>query len=269
MAKSYQDHFEQRGSAYDRAMLRFPDARRQEFEQVIAAARLSPGMTVADVPAGGAYLCAFLPQDCEYQAHEPCATFTNHGHHQRGQPLQCKEARGAAPSKKGAAAQGGLPLLPLPWADDEIDVAISLAGLHHLADKRPLFKELKRVLKPGGRLALSDVAKGSKVAHFLDGYVGDHNSTGHDGIFLDGSILSDLEYAGFVIEQRHLNDFHWTFPNRADMAAFCHELFDLQKSNLADTQRAIEQQLGVTDYPDGTVGMAWQLMTIAAVVSHD
>ncbi|CAB0151195.1 hypothetical protein PSI9734_01608 [Pseudidiomarina piscicola] len=269
MAKSYQEHFEQRGSAYDRAMLRFPEARRQEFEQVIAAGRLAPGMKIADVPAGGAYLCAFLPPGCEYQAHEPCASFTNHG--QGGQPLQCKDdfSRGAAPSEKGDGAQGGLPLLPLPWADDEIDVAISLAGVHHLADKRPLFRELKRVIKPGGRLALSDVAKGSKVATFLDGYVGDFNSTGHDGIFLDRSTLQDLESAGFVIEQRHLNDFHWTFANRDDMATFCHELFDLQKSNVADTQRAIEQQLGVTDYPDGTVGMAWQLMTISAVVTDE
>ena len=34
-------------------MRRYPYARQQEFAQAIAAARLSPGLVVADVPAGG------------------------------------------------------------------------------------------------------------------------------------------------------------------------------------------------------------------------
>ncbi|MDN7126956.1 class I SAM-dependent methyltransferase [Pseudidiomarina sp. 1APR75-33.1] len=274
MGKSYQEHFEQRGSAYDKAMLRFPKARQQEFEQVIAAAQITAGMTVIDVPAGGAYLREFLPADVNYQAHEPCASFTNHG--------IAPPPTGAAPTGSGtpkqeraalaendALPQGGLPLLPLPWRDGEVDAAVSLAGVHHLDDKVPLFKELKRVLKPGGRLALSDVAKNSKVAKFLDGYVGDNNSTGHEGLFLDRDTLTELEQAGFAIEQRHQNDFHWIFPDRYSMAAFCHELFDLQKSTIADTQRAIENELGVTEYPDGRVGMHWSLMTIAAVAHHD
>lgn len=276
MGKSYQEHFEQRGSAYDRAMLQFPAARQQEFEQVIAAAQISPNMTVADVPAGGGYLRPFLPASVVYLAHEPCASFTNHGAvpgtvaREGAAPAGSGAAQqgGAAPAEKAEALQEGLPLLPLPWPDGEIDAAISLAGVHHLDDKRPLFAELKRVLKPGGRLALSDVAANSTTARFLDGYVGDNNSTGHEGLFLDQGTLNELEHAGFIIEQCHRNDFHWVFPDRQSMAAFCHQLFDLQKSTPADTQRAIETQLGVTENADGSVGMHWSLMTIAAVTPH-
>ncbi|MFC0444213.1 hypothetical protein ACFOD1_02755 [Pseudidiomarina halophila] len=173
MGKSYQQHFGQRGSAYDRAMLQFPAARQQEFEQVIAAAQLSPNMTVAYVPAGGGYLRPYLPAGVVYLAHEPCASFTNHG-----------------------AVPGTIT---------------------------------------------------------------------RERFFLDQGTLNELEHAGFIIEQCHRNDFHWSFPDRQSMAAFCHQLFDIQKSTPADTLRSIETQLGVTENTDGSVGMHWSLMTIAAV----
>ena len=147
MTKSYQEHFNLRGSAYDRAMQRCPDARAEEFTQALKAVNPSPPMVVADVPSGGGYLRRYLPKGCTWTGHEPCASFTRHG----------------------ALADPGVPLLPLPWADHSIDTAFTLAGVHHIDDKRPLFAELFRVVKPGGKLVVSDVAEGSIVAKFLDG----------------------------------------------------------------------------------------------------
>jgi len=242
LSKTYQELFDQRGSAYDRAMRRYPEARRQEFEQAIEAAAPAPGMVVADVPAGGGYLQAYLPSGCTCLGHEPCASFTNHGA-VAGQPTQ---------------------LLPLPWARATVDGAISLAGVHHLDDKRPLFSELHRVVRPGGRLVVSDVAAASAVARFLDGYVGGHNSTGHEGVFLDERTLRELAEAGWTVENAAIRDFHWLFPDRAAMAMFCHELFDLRSSTPADTQAAIEDQLGVSTLANGGAAMHWSLMTISA-----
>lgn len=243
MTKTYQEHFDQRGLAYDRAMQRHPEARRQEFLQAIEAANLTPGMVVADVPAGGGYLQRYLLKGCAWHGHEPCASFA---HHAQG-------------------VQDSVSLLPLPWAEASVDVAISLAGIHHVDDKRPLFVELHRVLKPGGRLVVSDVATGSSVAEFLDGYVGTFNSTGHEGVFLDEHTLEDLRDTGWVVEKSELCEFHWVFVDRNAMAAFCHELFDLRKASVADTQTAIETQLGVANLPDGQVGMNWALQTIVAM----
>jgi SAM-dependent methyltransferase len=223
-------------------MRRYPDARQHEFAQAIEAALIQPGMTVADVPAGGGYLQRYFPADCTWLGHEPCASFANHG----------------------AVATDGLPLLPLPWRDASVNTAISLAGVHHIDDKRPLFAELLRVVKPNGRLVVSDVATGSSVARFLDGYVGAHNSTGHEGVFLDEHSLFELRAAGWCVQNHGTIDFHWVFPDRSAMAAFCHELFDLRTSSVNDTQTAFEAQLGVTDLPNGAVGMAWSLMTIVA-----
>ena len=92
-----------------------PDARQQEFAQAVDAARLTSGMVVADVPAGGGYLQRYLPSGCHWLGHEPCASFTNHG-------TLTGDAR---------------PLLPLPWSDasavdpEEAFVA-ALASCHML-----------------------------------------------------------------------------------------------------------------------------------------
>lgn len=244
--KDYMDLFNARGSVYDRAMQHYPHAREQEFMQVIERARLMPGMVVGDVPAGGGYLQRYLPAGCTWQGHEPCASFIS---------------QGGAHSAKTT----GTPLLPLPWRDASIDVAVSIAGVHHIEDKRPLFADLRRAVKPGGRLVLSDVAAGSAVAHFLDGYVGDNNSTGHEGVFLSQYTLQELAEAGWSVESCEQVDYHWLFDDRDAMSAFCHGLFDIRHSNLEATLAVIEAGLGTDQLDDGRIGMRWSLMTIVAL----
>lgn len=241
--KTYHDHFDLRGSAYDQAMRRYPHARDQEFGQVISRAAIAPGMRLADVPAGGGYLAAYLPEGCEWLPHEPSAAFLNH--------------HGGAPAQS-------CPLLPLPWNDASIDVAVSLAGVHHIDDKRPLYADLYRVARPGGRLVLSDASDGSKVARFLDGFVGDFNSTGHEGVFLHPGTAGELEASGWSVRSTEQVDYHWVFGSRAAMADFCRILFDIAKASPDQVRHAIESELGVDDLPNGGVGMRWSLMTFVA-----
>lgn len=242
--KTYDELFEVRGSAYDRAMWRYPRARDEEFRQAIDQAQLSPGMVVADVPAGGGYLQAYLPPDCHWRGHEPCASFTHHG-----------DASSPAAHR---------PLLPLPWSDHSIDVAISLAGVHHLEDKRPLFADLHRVVKSGGRLVLSDVAAASAVAHFLDGFVGAHNSTGHEGVFLDDRTDDELRETGWRILSSAIVPMHWLFADRPAMVDFCQNLFDLCRATPQSIEKAIVADLGIAIVESGQTAMNWSLRTIVA-----
>lgn len=240
--KNYEEIFELRGSRYDKAMREHPNARDQEFEQIISRASLKGKETVADVPAGGGYLKDYLSDDYFWLGHEPCSSFSSH----------------SSPSDKNNA------LIPLPWENNTVDVVFSLAGVHHLDNKRPLFSEIFRVLKHKGRFLLSDVGEHSTVARFLDDYVGKYNSTGHSGIFLNDSTLTELSDTGWKISSIEYVDFYWKFVDLVEMEVFCNNLFDIKTTEAGQTVKAIKQYLGVKELPDGYAGMNWSLKTIVA-----
>jgi SAM-dependent methyltransferase len=239
--KNYEDIFAVRGSRYDVAMQNYPNARNEEFAQVIDSLKITSGMVIADIPAGGGYLKAYLPKTIKYLPYDPCKSFNNH--HQVTHKTS---------------------LLPLPWPNESVDIAISLAGIHHLNEKKSFFSELYRITKPTGRIILSDVAHGSKPAKFLDGFVDLHNGTGHQGTYFDESSIKELAGIGWIINSNQINEFHWKFANRKDMVNFCHDLFDIHKSSSENTLISIESELGTTDFSDGSVGMKWSLLTIEA-----
>jgi SAM-dependent methyltransferase len=231
---NYEDIFRERGGAYDRAMRHWPDARRDEFLLPLQRAGVVGGETVIDVPAGGGYLQRYLPSNCAWHGHEPSASFLD-------------------------VAGGDANLLPLPWPDCFADVAVSIAGLHHIADKRPLFNELYRVLSPRGRFVLADAHRSSAVARFLDEFVGQYNSTGHEGDYLDDTIVDDLRSAGFDVSDARRTAYCWWFADRRQMAEFCHLLFDIRGVDHGTVVDAIEHYLGVTQR-NGAVGMNWELL---------
>lgn len=64
----------------------------------------------------------------------------------------------------------------LPVADNSVDAVISNCVINLSPDKQKVFQEIYRVLKPGGRIAISDIALNKKlpekVQKSLDAYVG-------------------------------------------------------------------------------------------------
>jgi SAM-dependent methyltransferase len=60
--------------------------------------------------------------------------------------------------KAGATSEGGMRLsllqadaTRLPLADASLDSVVMLGGIHHVSDRRGLFREVARILRPGGR----------------------------------------------------------------------------------------------------------------------
>ncbi len=48
----------------------------------------------------------------------------------------------------------------MPFADDEFDVVVSRFAFHHLPDQRAVLHEMARVARPGGLVAMIDMANG-------------------------------------------------------------------------------------------------------------
>lgn len=95
---------------------------------------------------------------------------------------------------------------PLPFADASFDVVFSKDAIIHVADKRALFAEALRVLRPGGRLLVGDWLRGDgegytpRVTEFID-------ASGHDFTLVSlrevGEIVAGVGFADIELQDRH------------------------------------------------------------------
>jgi len=247
MFQSYEQIFRQRADAYQKAMELYPAARAREFQLAVEAAGIRAGDVVCDAPSGGGYLRAYLPEGVQcYLAVETAPDFT--GHFELGENDRIVSS----------------PLTRLDIDDNSVDVCINLAGSHHLEDKTAFFREAARVLKTGGRLVLADVQAGSVTDTFLNQFVHQNNSMGHEGVFLDARTSNDIMSCGFDIESDRLVTLPWSFESREDMGVFCKLLFGMDLASAESVVRGVEDILGCIPGP-GKVNLAWALRYVAAV----
>lgn len=240
----YQQVFDARGHLYNDAMSESPGARDRERESLLALVSIKPGQRIMDAPAGGGFVADGVHALSDGQA-----------------ALVCVE-----PSHRFSAPIGerypvlNCPLQAVPLADDSIDIILSLAGLHHIGDRAPVYREWARLLRPGGQLAVADVAAGTGTARFLNGFVDRHAPGGHEGIFISENEFSEgLAAAGLHIAEDRLETVPWTFADRAALGRFCRTLFGTTHASVDDVAAALERDVGVEPRPGGGVLLRWQL----------
>jgi SAM-dependent methyltransferase len=243
MFETYRDIFDLRGMLYNRATRACPEARSEERRLMLERLRLDGARRLCDLPAGGGYLADGIDRgrfaDLEVVCVEPSSVF----------------ARDVAPGNAVLiAAMGDLPL-----SAGACDRVGSLAGIHHLTDKRPFFSEVSRILAPGGVACVADVAVGTPVAAFLNDAVDRHTQTGHQGLFLHPGELSErMAEAGLSpLAEEHLAC-PWTFASRQEMAEFCRDLFGMVRADSPRVREELEAALPVHETPAG-VTLGWSL----------
>ena len=154
-----------------------------------AIAALRAGETVVDLGSGGGFDCFLSAQEVGETGYVIGVDMT---------PDMVTKARSNAEKGKYANVEFRLGEIEyLPIADSEADVIISNCVINLSPDKPQVFREAFRVLKPGGRLAISDIVATATLPEAMRKDVGLIS-----GCMGNASLIKDLatmiEEAGFI-----------------------------------------------------------------------
>jgi arsenite methyltransferase len=144
---------------YDQATVdAMPDAAVESFAGVanpFALRRLEPGEKVVDAGSGAGF-------DCFVAAAQVGPTGQVVGIDMLDDMLRKSRATAGRMGLHNVEFRDGL-LEDMPVADEWADVVISNGVINLCADKQRVFREIRRVLRPGGWLQFSDIANGKPV----------------------------------------------------------------------------------------------------------
>jgi SAM-dependent methyltransferase len=225
MYDSYAEIFAERGLSYHQAMAASPRARDAEFHAVLEPLDMQPSALLCDLPSGGGYLAEFLPSGVGYVGVDPSHDFID----------------ACPPGLKRVQAD----VTNVPLDNGSVDAIVSLAALHHEPDLAAVFREMRRLLKTGGRAVIADVAANTTPAVFLNGFVDRNNPMGHEGHFLDERLPGLLEGARFVIADDRLIETPWRFDSLQEAGEFCRKLFYMPSLDAAAVADAMEREIGL------------------------
>jgi SAM-dependent methyltransferase len=243
MFDTYEEIFAARAGSYQQAMEEMPHARDREFMAMAEALGDIAGQSMCDMPAGGGYLHRYLPPGVRYIAIEPSPTFVSN----------CPQG----PDYRAVQA----PIERVPLDDGSVDCIVSLAGLHHCPDLTAVFREMRRLVRAGGRVVIADVEESTGPAEFLNGYVDAHNPLGHRGTSLNATTAGILHDAGLKPVADRLIDIPWSFTDARQAGLYCTALFGLEGVAPEDVALAMERQLGSCDDTEAYT-VKWQLRRI-------
>jgi len=135
-----------------------PDSAIEAFAGVgnpFSLGALKPGDRVVDLGSGGGFDCFVAAGQVEAEGHVVGVDMTE-------EMLARSRAVAAVMGLQQVEFRQGI-IEDLPVEDGWADAVISNGVINLCADKRRVFTEIMRVLRPGGRLQFADIASGKPV----------------------------------------------------------------------------------------------------------
>gem|GEM_PF-767688 len=236
---SYDRIFDERGAKYHDAMSLFPKARDNEFLRAFDQVERSAVTSVLDIPSGGSYLQGFF-ENATLSAIDFTAAFAN---------------------KTNSVEVVDIDRFEL--TANCYDLAISMAAIHHIENKKPFSHKVFNAVKPNGYYCIADVPAESAIARFLDDYVGQYNGTGHEGMFISERLGDNLDWLpeGKVVEHQ-VKSCPWIFAKQADLILFAKTLFCISGVSDEDLLDKLEQYVGITGLAGEACQVDWELLYI-------
>jgi SAM-dependent methyltransferase len=243
----YRTIFDARGARYNHANRLFPEARAEEAQHLLSHLALADGGRWLDVGAGGGFLA-------EHAAASG----------RRSSAVGCDASPAFLSEAGGYALRAAADYERLPFPDGAFEAAGCLAMLHHAEEPETVVAEMLRVTAPGGRVALGDVAAGSRAERFLNGFVDAHTEQGHAGRFRDAAgVARLLEGAGGRGVRALQVALNWRFTFRNDARVFFRELFGLREDTQDADLDAGLNWLGLSEAEAG-FRMPWDMVFASA-----
>ena len=155
----------------------------------VAVASLKPGETVVDLGSGGGFDCFLAARQVEKTGRVIGVDMT---------PEMISKARKNAEAAKTGNVEFRLGEIEhLPVADNSADIVMSNCVINLSPDKQGVYRDAFRVLKPGGRLSISDVLATAPLPAKI------RNDLGLVGACIGGAATIEdteemLEQAGFT-----------------------------------------------------------------------
>lgn len=145
-----------------------------------AIASIKPGETILDLGSGGGFDCFLAAAETGDSGHVIGIDMT---------PTMISKARSNAVKGKYNQVEFRLGEIEhMPVANDTVDVIISNCVINLSPDKKQVFSEAFRVLKPGGRLAISDVVASTELPEEMK-----KDLALYSGCMAGASQISDLQ----------------------------------------------------------------------------
>lgn len=177
-------HMEHRFEDAEKYAKTFDDPARDEWQQparVIAALGLEPGQAVADIGAGTGYFSVRLAKAAGIA--KVFAVDIEQSMLEYVRQRAAKEGLRNVIAVQGASDRSNLP--------EPVDLVLVVDTFHHIPNREAYFRELKKSLKPSGRLAIIDFRKGAPAG------------PPEEFRFTPEQISAQLGAAGFTLQTQH------------------------------------------------------------------